>query len=281
MLPEERSRAKWDKLLPKEGRYNDYEYPKVSIILPTFNCSASLSITLDAALSQSYPNFELIVVDSGSNDHTLEIVKALRSEKIHIYSISDENRYAAINAGIAQSRGEYINILFPGDFYLHKNTLLYMMDLSLDAQKPSLLFCGTLLRGGKGEAKVLYRHLTLKLLQDGKQPTSLQACWFKRSLFDEIGKFNTSYEVRGGFDLFCRYEKTAKHQTVSRHRVLLDYDLRRITKRQTMKHFTETFKIIKNHFGVKATLKWFFVQKDLQRLFNEWLARTKMAFLGR
>lgn len=278
---EEKRSSSWEKLLPREGHYNDYEYPKVSIILPTHNCSDILSVTLEKILTQSYPNFEVLIIDSSSEDNTLEIIKSFRSDKIHIFSTSEMNRYAQINAGIAQAKGEYLNILFPGDYYLYKNTLTFMMDLALDHQKPPLVFCGTLLRGAKTETTILYRHLSPRLLRQGKQPTSLQACWFKKSLFQEIGKFDTEYDLRGGFDFLCRYTKKLGSKTVSKNRILLDYDLRRVTNSQTITHFKETYKIVKKHFGLRAAIKWLFIQKDLIRLFKDWLIRTRGALLGR
>jgi glycosyltransferase involved in cell wall biosynthesis len=266
-----------ESLLSREKQYNDYEYPKVSIILPTYNCRDIVSITLEKVLEQSYPNLEVIVVDAGSQDSTLEVIKRFRDDRVEIYSTSEQNRYSQINTGLTQAKGEYINILFPGDYYLHKNTLTLMMELAIQNEHPSLVFCGTLLRREKSEPEILYRKLSLPLLKQGKQPTSLQACWFKKRVFQEIGKFNTTYKLRGGFDFLCRYCKKLNHKTVSKNRILLDYDLKRASQKETLTHFKETYRIIKTHFGQLRALKWLFIQEDIHHLFKELMNRIKSA----
>jgi len=271
----------WDQLLKDEQKYNDYEYPKVSVILPTCNCAEMIATTVDSILEQNYPDFELIVLDANSTDHTLEIIKGLRSERILVYNVSEFQRYEMINKGITHASGMYINILFPGDFYLSPMALKYMMNLALDHELPNLVFCGTLLRDGKTEVKTLFRHLSLKLLRRGQQPTSLQSCWFKKDTFEKVGKFDTKYQLRGGYDLLCRYCLYGHLKTLSKNRVLTDYDLRFVTRKMIRTHFFETLRIIWKYFGVFAAFRWLFLQNDMKRYFKHLSKNLRGAFFGR
>lgn len=255
-------------------------YPKVSVIVPTRNCSQLISFTLESILSQRYPNFEVILIDAGSEDRTLEIVKSFKDSRIFIYSVSTYQRYEMLNKGISQSEGLYLNFLFPGDYYIANTALQVMMDLALDHDMPSMVYCGTLLRPGKEDPKILYRHLSLRLLRKGMQPTSLQSCWFHRSTFAQIGKFNSDLTTRGGFDLFCRFCLQKKLHSVSTTRVLTDFDLRSITRGQVVVHFWETYRVIRHYFGWFFTVKWLFVQRDLKRFLSLWMSSLKIAFLG-
>jgi len=255
-------------------------YPKVSIIIPTYNCSQLISLTLESLLLQDYPNFELIVVDAGSEDRTLEVVNSFKDERISIYSVSVYQIYEMLNKGISQSDGQYINFLFPGDYYIANTTLQIMMNLALDFEMPSMVFCGTLLRPGKDDPKILYRHLSLSLLRKGIQPTSLQSCWFHRSTFALIGKFNTELTIRGGYELFCRFSLHHNLRTVSINRVLTDFDLRSITRAQVIAHFKETLYVINKYFGWFSVVRWLFVQKDVKRFLGLWMSRLKIAVLG-
>lgn len=264
-----------------EQKFHDYEFPKVSIIIPTFNCSQSISLTLDSVLIQEYPDFEILVIDANSTDRTLEIIKSYRSEKIRIYSVTSSKRYEILNKGISQALGEYINFLFPGDFYIYRETLKTMMTLVLENRKPQLVYCGTLLRDGKSEVKTLFRPLTLELLKKGQQPTSLQSCWFKAEAFHELGKFNPSFRLRGGFEFMCRFCLKKDFRVIATHRVLSDYDLRWVTRRMVLRHFWETMRTLSKYFGAFTTLTWLLYQKDTERFLKLWMRNLKIAFLGR
>lgn len=277
----------WDKLVRKEDpyeietRYRPLELPRLSVVIPTTNSAQVIRSTLDSLLAQDYPHFEIIIVDC-SEDRTLEIVKSYRSEKIRIYSVAYARRYEMLNKGLSQAEGEYVNFLFPGDFFLYRGTLKQMMTLALDSNRPHLVYCGTLLRDLTFEAKILYRELTLDLLKKGQQPTSLQSCWFLTDTLREIGKFNSSYSQRGGFELLCRLTLDFKgFRFASIKRVLTDYDLRSVTRRMIIVHFWETMITISRYFGFFATLHWLFFQKDIYRFFKLWMHSLKVAFSGR
>lgn len=264
-----------------EEKYHDYEFPKVSIVIPSFNCAQSITTTLDSILEQDYPDYEVIIVDSGSTDRSLEVIKKYQSDKIHIFSVSNDKIYEKLNKGLSQSKGVYVNFLFPGDFYIYRETLKHIMGLALDCDRPHLVFCGTLLRDGKREVKILYRHLSLKLLRNGQQPTSLQSIWFRTDIFRDIGKFKTTMQLRGGYEILCRLFLHRNLRTASAHRVLTDYDLRWVTKRMVILHFWETLQTVFKYFGFWATLRWFFLQKDTNRFAKLWWRSVKGAFLGK
>ena len=69
-----------------DGKYNDYEYPKVSIIIPVYNASQKIALTLDSLVHQNYPDFEILVIDAGSTDRTLEIVKQYKNIQVYYRS---------------------------------------------------------------------------------------------------------------------------------------------------------------------------------------------------
>ncbi len=91
--------------------------PEVSIIIATYNCSEYLSFTIDSALTQTYPNFEIIIVNDGSTDETDAIVAKYGSDVIYM---KQENRGpgAARNAGLRVSKGDYLLFLDADDLLL-------------------------------------------------------------------------------------------------------------------------------------------------------------------
>jgi glycosyltransferase involved in cell wall biosynthesis len=90
--------------------------PAVSIIIPCYNGANFLLFSIKSALMQTYPAAEIIVVDDGSNDQTLEIAKAIPG--IHVISQSHSGPSAARNTALRQANGEYVVFLDVDDILL-------------------------------------------------------------------------------------------------------------------------------------------------------------------
>ena len=271
----------FDKLIPEPEHLRDSDYPKVSVIVPTQNSATLIADTLESLLSQDYVDFEVVIIDAASTDRTLEIIRSLKDARVRIYSVSSYSRYEMLNKGITHSYGTYLNFLFPGDFYIHKSVLKDVLRLSVTEPKPYLIYGGTLIRDGKSETKILFRELTIDLLKSGRQPSSLQSCWFKCETFKEIGKFNTDLKQRGGYDLLCRFMLNGNLSYKSTSRVVTDYDLRAVTRKMVVKHFLETMYIVNKYFGFSYVLKWLYNQNDSTRYLKLWWKSMRVALFGK
>ncbi len=95
-----------------------YNKPKLSIITVVLNGEKYLEETIQSVLSQSYKNFEYIIIDGGSSDKTLEIIKKYDKEITYWLSEKDRGIYDAFNKGMELSRGEYIGIVNSDDIYV-------------------------------------------------------------------------------------------------------------------------------------------------------------------
>jgi glycosyltransferase involved in cell wall biosynthesis len=270
------------RLLEREECYSDLAYPKISIIIPTLNNARAIPLTLESVFSQDYPDYEVIVIDGGSTDRTLEVVRSFPMERTRIYSVAQYSRYEMLNKGIAHADGLYCNFLFPGDFYLNYQATKLMMELGLDNEKPHLIYAGCVLHETTMQVRTLNRPLTLKLLKSGRQPTSLQSCWFRIDVFKILGKFPTDYAMRGGFDLLCRFCLHQELRFVASGRVLTDYDLRGTARHMVFQHFWETMRSLFHWFGLITTLDWLlFRQTDVARYVKSWFRSLRIAFVGR
>jgi glycosyltransferase involved in cell wall biosynthesis len=92
--------------------------PRVSVIIPTFNRSRFLRQAIASVLAQTFPDFEVLVVDDGSSDNTAAVVAAIDDPRIIYIHQENAGRSAARNWGLAQTRGEYIALLDDDDLYL-------------------------------------------------------------------------------------------------------------------------------------------------------------------
>lgn len=94
---------------------------KVSIIIPVYNEEYFILDTINSVLNQTYKNFEILVVDNGSNDNSIEFVKNIQDDRIKIITIKDNQGVAfARNIGIEESRGDYICFLDADDYWTKK-----------------------------------------------------------------------------------------------------------------------------------------------------------------
>src|ERR1035438_5349058 len=98
--------------------------PFVSVVVPTFNRSRQVQSALKSVLAQTYPEFEVIVVDDGSTDGTAEALQQFISQRggngkpIRYFFQSNQGQSAARNKGIAEARGEWIAFLDSDDVWL-------------------------------------------------------------------------------------------------------------------------------------------------------------------
>lgn len=95
--------------------------PKVSVIMPSFNSSRHIEEAIESVLGQTYKNLELLVVDGGSSDETIQIISKLASEDKRlklIKNINDRGPAHARQVGIDESMGEYIAFLDADDYWM-------------------------------------------------------------------------------------------------------------------------------------------------------------------
>lgn len=109
-----------------------------SIIIPVFNKEEYIRKTISSVLNQSFNNFELIIVDDGSTDSSIKIIKSFKDDRIKL--IKQENRgvSSARNKGISLAKGEYICFLDADDYW--KENYLEVLDKLIKEYKEANMF---------------------------------------------------------------------------------------------------------------------------------------------
>lgn len=102
---------------------------KVSVITVCYNSATTLEETILSVLNQTYPEVEYIIIDGGSTDGTVDIIKKYADRLAYWVSEPDKGIYDAMNKGIAAATGDYINFMNSGDKFYDSNTIESIFDV--------------------------------------------------------------------------------------------------------------------------------------------------------
>ena len=118
----------------------NHPHPKFSIITVTYHAGKVLEDTIQSVIYQTYRHVEYIIVDGGSKDNTLEIVRKYRDRISIVVSEPDKGLYDAMNKGIRLATGDYLCFLNAGD-ELHENETLQRMVHTLKGKElPDVIY---------------------------------------------------------------------------------------------------------------------------------------------
>ena len=181
----------------------------ISVIIPLYNKEAGIATALRSVLAQSYQDFEIVVVDDGSTDGSVSIVKTFNDPRIRLIQQQNAGVSAARNRGIAEAQGEYVAFLdaddewMPG--FLAEIRALQEVYLECKAQAINYIYCSngakspTTLRKipFKGERGILTNYF--EVASCSHPPVWTSAVCIERELLQEIGGFPVG--VKSGEDL--------------------------------------------------------------------------------
>lgn len=198
------------------------KFPKFSIVTPSFNQYQFLEATIQSVLSQNHPNLEYIIIDGGSTDGSLEIIRKYE-DHLHFWcSEPDQGQYDAINKGFAHSTGEIMAWLNSDDMYYPWafNTVVSIM-----AELPKVEWLTTLNRGaldwhgfpikfypiaGYSREAFLDGYYLPVGSKTGIAAIQQESTFWRRSLWQKIGScIRTEFRLAGDFDLWTRFYQYA------------------------------------------------------------------------
>lgn len=190
----------------------------ISIITPVFNGERHIQKCILNVIGQDCPDTEHIIIDGGSTDKTVEIIKAFAQQYHHIRwsSEKDNGQSDAMNKGIRMAKGEIIGFLNADDFY-EPNVLNRILDLFPTLPEPSLLVgnCNVLDENGT----LLYvnrpSHLQLREILSGSPfPVNPSSYFYHKSLHAAIGNYEANEEYAMDVDFLLRAVQAAHIQYV-------------------------------------------------------------------
>lgn len=188
-------------------------YPKVSIIIPLHNAEEYLAQTIESALSQTYQNIEIIIVENGSSDNSLKIANNYSNPKIFIYSIGKSSASGARNYGFKKSTGDFIQYLDADDL-LSNDKIESQIKLLKHDDTSTLISCGWgKFRKEPSEAKFISQKVwssypsPIEWLLDSWQNGGMMAVssWLtSKKLIEKAGKWREDISLHDDGEFFCR-----------------------------------------------------------------------------
>ncbi|MCL2380193.1 MAG: glycosyltransferase [Treponema sp.] len=188
-------------------------YPKISIITPCFNSGRFLEETIQSVLDQKYPNLEYIIIDGGSTDNTLDIIKKYEEKLTYWISEKDEGMYDAIQKGFDKSTGEILAWINSDDLY-HKKSLFIIAELFSKFEKIQWLVGASTFYDECGRgiiAKQSRKFTKYDFLLGDYKFIQQESCFFRKALYEKAGSYvDKNLKYAGDFELwfrFFQYEK--------------------------------------------------------------------------
>lgn len=184
--------------------------PLISIITPTFNRAGYLSMAIESVLAQTTDNFEMLIVDDGSEDNTREVVEAFQATdpRIRYFYQANQGQSIARNRGVQEAKGEFIcfldsdNAWYPhklersiSEFEAHPDADVVYSDYMVIDEKGQEL--------GPNRMKRYSGFITAELLRDNF--VTINTTMTRKACFDELGGFEPEDRLAEDYGLWLRF----------------------------------------------------------------------------
>ena len=174
--------------------------PKISIITVCYNAIETIEKTIKSVLAQEYNNIEYIIIDGGSTDGTLDVIKKYSSNIAKCISEPDNGIYDAMNKGIKYSTGDWIHFRNSGDYFVSKHSLELCFQNDIP-ETVGIVHGNCIYINNEG-----YIEHTPNILEQSFQEIMpiLHPATFVRATIQKEYLFDTKYKSSADYDLFYR-----------------------------------------------------------------------------
>lgn len=192
----------------------------ISIITATFNSAKTLKDTIQSVLRQTNKDFEYLIIDGGSTDETIDIVKSYESEfsgRLKWVSEKDQGIYDAMNKGIKMASGDVVGILNSDDYFT-SDDILQTVDNAFKSHEIDAIYGDIhFIRDGNPQKCVRYyssRMFRPFWLRFGFMPAH-PSFYCKREIFDKAGLYSLDYKIGADYEMMVRLFK--KYRIMSQY----------------------------------------------------------------
>ncbi len=178
---------------------------KITLITVTYQAEKYLRACIDSVLTQDYPDFEYLIIDGGSTDGTLDILKSY-GERVNWISEKDKGLYDAMNKGIARAKGQFIGMLNADDFYPHPSVLSHVAAQLSDSGAQTLFGDLVYVKADVPEEMARYypgKGFRPQWYLQGNMPPH-PTFFVEKELYQRFGGFDLQFKIVADFDFMAR-----------------------------------------------------------------------------
>ncbi|MBJ6725367.1 glycosyltransferase family 2 protein [Geomesophilobacter sediminis] len=219
--------------------------PRFSIVTVVLNGEQGLPRTLTSVVNQTYRNFELVVIDGGSSDGTIELIKGYQRFIRYWISEPDRGIYDAMNKAIQVCRGDYLYFLNCGDTFAAPDTLEQVV-ARLDGATPDIV-CGNVLQLHETGPR-MFRYDIGSQYQLYRDTICHQALFTARRVFATTGIFDISYRISADREWLLRALKRHHFEICFIDLPVCLFDVTGVSSRQRTRLKIENLRINRAYF---------------------------------
>lgn len=180
--------------------------PLISVITVVFNGAATLEHTIRSVIEQTYDNIEHIIIDGGSTDATLDILRKYEDHIDYWVSEKDAGIYDAMNKGIALAKGKYIGMLNADDYFANPSALVKIATRLAASNVDAVFSCLDIVDPANLD-RVLRKYRVSSfssfMLRIGVMPPH-PTFYCKKSCYEKAGPYRTDYRIAADFEMLAR-----------------------------------------------------------------------------
>jgi len=198
---------------------------KISLITSCYNAEAHIGRCIESVIAQNCPNLEYIIIDGGSTDNTLSVIKKYESYISRIVTEPDKGVYDAMNKGIQLATGEVVGTLNADDYFAANDILKTIENIFITKNTDIVYgdldyvdFNETIIRRWRTKAYIK------GIFNWGWMPPH-PTFYCKRSLFDKLGLYKLDYGTAADYELMLRFMHATNLNTFYINKVLIKMQL--------------------------------------------------------
>ncbi len=241
--------------------------PLVTIITIVYNGEKTIQRTIESVKGQTYRNIEHVIIDGGSTDKTIEIVKRNQTDIAFWKSEKDQGISDAFNRGIEASRGNIIGFLNADDWY-NPDTIARIVPYF---EEFSVVYGDVQFwEGSKSKHRTYADHQKLNQGMTLAHP----AVFIKRSMYEKYGLFNLEFKIAMDYEFMAKLYFN-KESFYNINDILVNMSLGGLSDRKWLKAFKEERKVKSLYLGLIRS-NYFFLKQTLLHSFR--LVRSRIKF---
>jgi glycosyltransferase involved in cell wall biosynthesis len=195
---------------------------KISVITVCYNSALTIKDTLESVALQCYEDYEHLIIDGGSKDGTLEVIRTWKGHPVRLISESDEGIYDAMNKGLRLATGEVVGFLNSDDFYADSSALVKIADAFQDESVEACY--GDLVYVSQDNCRIVRYWKSTPFIKGSfakgwcpAHPTF----YVRKSTIERLGRFDRSFKLAADVEFMMRYLENGKIRTAHISSVLV------------------------------------------------------------